>query len=153
MTVLPYRERLEEIVRILEAQGSLGLLLVDGSDLSRVEHDYGTAAYQTVLRQASQIVGDLQGTDFRTTDILTTNDRAGDAFLIFLSPRRYGSSVRLGDLRTRANRIEQSLNRRFAALTSPYLRGRPKVAVGYALVPYNRLIRSEERRVGKECRL
>lgn len=143
MTLLPYREQLEEIVRILEAQGSLGLLLIDGSELSRVEHDYGTAAYQTVLRQASQIIADLQGTEFRASDILTTNDRGGDGFLVFLSPRRYGSAVRLGDLRTRASRIELSLNRRFAGLASPYLRGRPKVAVGYALVLYNRLVMPE----------
>jgi EAL domain-containing protein (putative c-di-GMP-specific phosphodiesterase class I)/GGDEF domain-containing protein len=143
VTMVPYRDRLQEIVQILEVQSSLGLLFIDASDLSRVEHDYGTAAYQTVLRQASQIIVDFQGTEFRSTDILSTNDRGGDAFLIFLSPRRYGTVVRLADLESRARRIEQSLNRRLAGLASPFLRGRPTVAVGYAVVPANRLVMPE----------
>jgi len=138
-----YRERLQDVLDILVGHGSLGLLLIDTSQFSRVEHDYGSKAYQTMLRRANEIIVDLASTELRFNDIVTTGDKAGDSFLVFLTPKRTGESVRVADLEAAAQRIEQNLNRRMSALALPFLRGRPKFTVGFALVLHNPLVTPE----------
>jgi EAL domain-containing protein (putative c-di-GMP-specific phosphodiesterase class I)/GGDEF domain-containing protein len=143
--IIPYRERLDEIRRGLISNGSLALLLIDVSELAQVEHDYGSSAFEKVLTTASELVLELQGTEVRQNDILTLSDRGGDAFLLFLAPKRGDreGSTRVADLKSAATRVENHLNRRLARLASPYLRGRRRVTVGFSLVFYNPLIMPE----------
>jgi EAL domain-containing protein (putative c-di-GMP-specific phosphodiesterase class I)/GGDEF domain-containing protein len=140
---VPYRERLDELRQILLRHGSLGLLLVDVSRLVEVEHDYGPGAFQQVLATASELVSELKGSEVRSSDILAVNDRGGDAFLIFLSPRRHGAPARIADLRATAERVEDHLNRRLARLTSPYLKNRSEVTVAFSMVFFNPLVMPE----------
>jgi hypothetical protein len=53
---VPYRERVEDLRRLLVAQGSLGLLLIDTSALAQVEHQYGTSAFEKVMAMARDLV-------------------------------------------------------------------------------------------------
>ena len=131
-----YRERLDELTLMLSQQGSLALLLVDASELAQVEHDYGSKAFEKVLSVATELVVELQGIEVRSNDLLALNDRGGNAFLIFLSPKRSDREgrTRVADLQAAATRVEEQLNRKLARLTSPYLRGRRKVTVGFSLV-------------------
>jgi EAL domain-containing protein (putative c-di-GMP-specific phosphodiesterase class I) len=141
----PYRERLEPLTEILREQGSLALLLVDASELGQVEHDYGSKAFEKVLSMATELVVELRGIEVRANDLLSLNDRGGNAFLIFLSPRRGDREgrTRVADLQAAAGRVEEHLNRKLARLTSPYLRGRRRVTVGFSLVFFNPLIMPE----------
>ncbi len=141
----PYRERLDELTLMLSQQGSLALLLVDASELAQVEHDYGSKAFEKVLSVATELVVELQGIEVRSNDLLALNDRGGNAFLIFLSPKRSDREgrTRVADLQGAATRVEEQLNRKLARLTSPYLRGRRKVTVGFSLVFFNPLIMPE----------
>jgi len=143
--IIPYRERLDEIRRSLISYGSLALLLIDVSELAQVEHDYGSSAFEKVLTTASELVLELQGTEVRHDDILTLSDRGGDAFLLFLAPKRVEreGSTRVADLKAAAARVEKHLNHRLARLTSPYLRGPRRVTVGFSLVFNNPLIMPE----------
>ena len=83
-----YHERLNELTEQLREHGHLGLVLIDASELAQVEHDYGSRAFEQVLSMVSGLVGELQGAEVRTTDLLALNERGGNAFLLFLSPRR-----------------------------------------------------------------
>ncbi len=139
-SVSPYGEHTEELREILVENGSLALLLIDISQLAQVEHDYGSGAFEKVLTAAGDLIGELRGSEVRGSDILTVTDRGGDAFLLFLSPRRYGDSTQVADLQAAAGRVEEGLNRKLARLTSPYLRGRQKVSVGFSLVFFNPLV-------------
>jgi EAL domain-containing protein (putative c-di-GMP-specific phosphodiesterase class I) len=141
----PYREKLEELTEILRSQGSLGLLLIDATELAQVEHDYGSKAFDKVLSMATELVIELRGDEVRNTDLLALNDRGGNAFLVFLSPRRAerDGHTRVSDLQAAATRVEEHLNRKLAKLTSPYLRGRRQVRVGFSLVFFNPLIMPE----------
>jgi predicted signal transduction protein with EAL and GGDEF domain len=139
----PYRECLDELRQILESEGSLGLLLIDVSQLAQVEHDYGSRAFAQVLGRATDVVKELRGTEVRSSDVLALSDKGGDAFLVFLSPRRYNSHLRISDLRAAAGRVEALLNRKLARLTSPYLRGTQEVRVGFSLVLFNPLVVAE----------
>lgn len=140
---LPYRERLDELFVILRNQGSLAVLLIDLSQLSQVEHDYGSKAFEKVLSAATDLVLELKGKEVRASDILATNDRGGDAFLVFLSPRRSSRPARIAELQNVAGRIEGNLNLSLAKLASPYLRERLHVTVGFALVLHNPLVMPE----------
>jgi EAL domain-containing protein (putative c-di-GMP-specific phosphodiesterase class I) len=93
----------------------------------------------------SGLVGDLQGKEVRTADTLALNDRGGNAFLLFLAPKRGDQErvPRIADLDAICQRVAEQLNRKLADLSSPYLRGRRKVTVGYAVVFHNPLIMAE----------
>jgi EAL domain-containing protein (putative c-di-GMP-specific phosphodiesterase class I)/GGDEF domain-containing protein len=143
--VISYRERIADLRKTLRDNGSLGLLLIDVSELAQVEHDYGSKAFDKVLSMATELVLELQGNEVRANDILALNDKGGDAFLVFLSPKRGDreSRTRVADLATAAKRVQEHLNRRLARLTSPYLRGRRRVTVGFSIVFNNPLVMEE----------
>jgi EAL domain-containing protein (putative c-di-GMP-specific phosphodiesterase class I) len=140
-----YHERLADLVEQLRTQGHLSLILVDASELAQVEHDYGSKAFHQVLTMVSGLVGELQGKEVRTADMLALNDRGGNAFLLFLSPKRgeQERNPRLSDLEAIGQRVSEQLNRKLSDLSSPYLRGKRKVTVGYAVVFHNPLIMAE----------
>jgi EAL domain-containing protein (putative c-di-GMP-specific phosphodiesterase class I) len=140
-----YHERLAELIDQLRDHGHLGLILVDASELAQVEHDYGSKAFHQVLTLVSGLVGDLQGKEVRATDLLALNDRGGNAFLLFLSPKRSDRdrNPRIQDMEAIGQRVGEQLNRKLSELSSPWLRGKRKVTVGYAVVFYNPLILAE----------
>lgn len=140
---LPYREQLDELLPILTEQGNLGCILIDLSQLCQVERNYGAKAFEKVMDSAAEIISKLKGSEVRATDLLATNDRGGDAVLIFLTPRRSGHPARLSQLEAAAQRIEIHVNSKLARRASPYLRQRLNVTVGYALVLNNPLIMPE----------
>jgi EAL domain-containing protein (putative c-di-GMP-specific phosphodiesterase class I) len=143
--ILPYRERIQELRQTLVQYGNMGLLLIDASDLAQVEHDYGSKAFENVLSMASDLVLELRGLEIRTHDLITISDKGGNAFLVFLSPKRGDreGKTRISDLQAAARRVEEHLNRKLGRLTSPYLRGRHQVTVGFSFVFYNPLIMPE----------
>ena len=143
--VIPYRERIADLRKALRENGSLGLLLVDVSELTQVEHDYGSKAFEKVLSMATELVLELQGNEVRATDILALNDKGGDAFLVFLSAKRGDREgrTRVADLSSAAKRVQEHLNRRLSRLSSPYIRGRRRVTVGFSIVFNNPLVMPE----------
>ncbi len=140
---IPYRERLADLKEILTSQGSMGLLLIDISELAQVEHHYGTEAFQKVLAMARDLLLELRGTDVRTNDLLAVDDKGGDAFLVFLSPKRTEGRLKVADLRAAAGRVEEHLNRKLIRLVSPYLPTPRQVVVGYGLVFENPLVMAD----------
>lgn len=139
----PYRERLEQLRRLLLEQGSLGLLLVDVSPLSRIEQDYGASAYRNVHAEATQLMLGLHGNEIRHDDVIALNDTGGNAFLIFLARRRDAAALRIADLRAAAGRVEEALNKKLSGLTSRYLGEASRIEVGYSLVVFNPLVMPE----------
>ncbi|MGD8894932.1 MAG: EAL domain-containing protein [Acidobacteriota bacterium] len=140
---VPYRERVGELRQVLLEQGSLGLLLIDVSALAQIEHQYGSSSFERVMMDARDLVLELHGHEVRTEDILCLNDRGGDAFLIFFSPKRRDGPLKIADLRAASERVEGHLNRKLARLASPYLGSLRRVTVGFALAFYNPLVMPE----------
>jgi EAL domain-containing protein (putative c-di-GMP-specific phosphodiesterase class I) len=140
-----YHECLDALTEQLRDEGYLALVLIDVSDLAQVEHDYGSRAFERVLTIVTDLVVALQGSEVRSNDLIALNDRGGNAFLLFLSPRRGESDGRpvIADLEAVAARVADELNRKLATLSSPYLRGRRRVTVGHSVVFHNPLIMTE----------
>jgi EAL domain-containing protein (putative c-di-GMP-specific phosphodiesterase class I) len=139
----PYRERVEDLRRVLVQQGSLGLLLIDTSALAQIEHQYGSSAFAKVMGMARDLVFELRGHEVRHDDIICLNDRGGDAFLVFFSPKRREGPLRIADLKAAADRVESHINRKLNRLASPYLGHLRRVSVGFALSFYNPLVMPE----------
>jgi EAL domain-containing protein (putative c-di-GMP-specific phosphodiesterase class I) len=138
-----YHDRLGPLSDQLREQGHLALVLVDASELDRVEQNYGSRVFEQVLSSFSTLVAELHGAEVRNADQLLLNDRGGNAFLLFLSPgRSEDGKPRITDLEAIAQRVGEQLNRRLSSLSSPYLRG-GRVCVGFAVVFHNPLITSE----------
>jgi EAL domain-containing protein (putative c-di-GMP-specific phosphodiesterase class I) len=133
----------EDLRRVLVAQGSLGLLLIDTSALAQVEHQYGTSAFEKVMVMARDLVLELKGHEVRHDDIICLNDRGGDAFLVFFSPKRREGPLKIADLKAAAERVEGHLNRKLVRLASPYLGTLRRVTVGFALAFFNPLVMPE----------
>ena len=140
---VPYRERVDELREILIQQGSLGLLLIDTSSLAQIEHQYGSSAFDKVMAMARDLVLELQGHEVRGDDIICLNDRGGDAFLVFFSPKRREGPLKIADLKTAAERVESHINRKLVRLASPYLGTQRRVTVGFSLCFYNPLVMPE----------
>jgi len=139
----PYRDRVEDLRRVLVQQGSLGLLLIDTSALAQIEHQYGSSAFAKVMGMARDLVFELKGTEVRNEDIICLNDRGGDAFLVFFSPKRREGPLRIADLKAAAERVEGHINGKLARLASPYLGSLRRVSVGFSLAFYNPLVMPE----------
>jgi EAL domain-containing protein (putative c-di-GMP-specific phosphodiesterase class I) len=139
----PYRDRVEDLRRVLVQQGSLGLLLIDTSALAQIEHHYGSSAFAKVMAMARDLVFELQGTEVRHDDIICLNDRGGDAFLVFFSPKRREGPLLVADLKAAAARVEGHINRKLTRLASPYLGSLRRVSVGFSLAFYNPLVMPE----------
>jgi EAL domain-containing protein (putative c-di-GMP-specific phosphodiesterase class I) len=133
----------EDLRRVLVHQGSLGLLLIDTSSLAQVEHQYGTSAFEKVMAVARDLVLELKGHEVRSEDVICVDERGGDAFLVFFSPKRREGPLKIADLRQAAERVEGHLNRRLMRVASPYLGTLRRVTVGFALAFYNPLVMPE----------
>ena len=139
----PYLDHVEEILPFLRRQGGLGAILVDLTPLDQVEMSYGSKTYTQVLDNATDLILKLSGSEVRASDIVASNDRKGDGFLVFLSPPKRGGAPRFAELEAVAKRVENYLNASLGRLAAPYLNGRTRIAVGFSLVLHNPLITPE----------
>ncbi len=141
--IATYREKFDEIREMLTANQSLALLYIDASRLSAIEQDYGSQVYEDVLRLLTNLIVEMRGEQTRHDDLVTINEKHGDVFLVFLAKKRKERPFGCGDLESLADRIHKYLSKRIHRMTSSYLRGRPKVSIGYSLVLHNPLIKEE----------
>ena len=138
-----FREKTAEIRQMLADNESLSLLYIDASRLSQIENDYGTEIYEEVVDALTRIILDMKGKQTRRTDLVTVNEKHGNTFLIFLSKKRDDAPFGQGDLEKMSDRINTFITQRLHRMTSTYLRGRPKLALGYSLVLRNPLIKDD----------
>ncbi|HXV61524.1 MAG TPA: EAL domain-containing protein [Vicinamibacteria bacterium] len=138
-----YREHLEELKARLEEDGFIALLLIDVSDINQVERDYGSVIFDQLMDMVREVVRELQGTELRTGDIVSLNERAGDVFLIFLAPRKEEEHLLAEDIEKIGERVEFLLAPRVSQTAFTYMKKRPRVFVGTSLVLHNPLVRAE----------
>ena len=150
MTIPTFRDVHDKIAAILRERGGLGLVLVDLGPIAHIERSFGGAAFQSLRAQIAPVLGDLHGEmkdKVRQGDLLARDEREGDRFLLFLGGRRPEQTFfTMADLRKLADRVEALLTPRIGRLTTPYMRERPIIDVGYGLVVWSPL-ENEERQV------
>lgn len=138
-----YREHHDELKKRLAADGFLGLLLIDVSEINEVERAYGSAKYEELMEMVRKVVAEFKGDQLRHNDIVALNEKAGDVFLIFLAPRKEAEHLLAEDIERIGERVDAELSRRIRQTAFAVLRKRPEVYVGTSLVLQNPLIRGE----------
>ena len=133
---------------MLKESGSLGLLFVDATWLSRIEQAYGRKVYGQVLDSLTDLLLGMCHSEIRAQDLISVNGVAGEQFLIFLSSKREDRGFSPGDLEGLSNRISTYLNQNLRDIVRPFVNTRPKITVGYAITLFNPLVQ-EERQVYK----
>jgi len=146
MAIPTFREVQDQVSDILRSQGALAAVVVDLSRLGRIERKFGASTYQNVREQLAPLMVEAKA-HVRDQDVLARDEAEGDRFIFFLAGRRQaGVAFEMSSLKRLADRIEDFLTPRIGRLTLPYLRERPALDVGYAVVLYSPLVR-EERQV------
>jgi EAL domain-containing protein (putative c-di-GMP-specific phosphodiesterase class I) len=146
MKIPTFRDVHAEVATILREQGGLAAVLVDLAPLAHIERSFGGAAFQSLRAQIDPVLMEMKN-KFRQGDLLTRDEREGDRYLLFLGGRREGETAFLmSDLRKLADRVEEFVAPRIGRLSTPYMRERPIIDVGYSLVVWSPL-ENEERQV------
>jgi EAL domain-containing protein (putative c-di-GMP-specific phosphodiesterase class I) len=79
----------------------------------------------------------------RKEDIITLNRQGGDQVLIFLSKKRDQKVFISTDLEGLSERVSKHVNEKIFKEVFPYLKGRPNITVGHAIILYNPLVQEE----------
>jgi EAL domain-containing protein (putative c-di-GMP-specific phosphodiesterase class I) len=146
MSIPTFRDVQDQVGDVLRQHGCLGAVLVDLGPLAHIERSFGGQTFQSLYAQIDPVLEEMRER-FRQGDLITRDEREGDRFLLFLGGRRQGETIfAAADLRKLADRVEEFLTPRIGRLTTPYLRERPAVDVGYGIVLWSPL-ESEERLV------
>lgn len=143
-----YQEELGPIKSLLRDGGSLALLFIDAARISKIEQAYGKKVYGEVLGTLIDLILEMRGREIRTDDLIMAYGVEGEQFLVFLSRKREDRNFYSSDLESMADRIASYLNHQLFKTVHPYLKARPRIAVGHAITIFNPLIQ-EERQIYK----
>ena len=138
-----YQETSGAICVALEKNLALAALFINCARIQSIEKIFGKKIYQDILAKVHGIIIELKGNVVRQDDVIVTADSGGEEFLIFLSKKRESETFYPTDLETLSSRLADHLNEKIFPLVVPYLKGRPRISVGYAIVLHNPLMRDE----------
>ena len=138
-----YHEEISRIKSNLRQSGSLALLFIDVSWMGRIEQTYGKSVYGEVLEVMTGLLKGLKGKEIRSDDLITIHGAQGEQFLVFLSRKRKDRGYYSTDLEGLAVRVRDSLNQDLWKTVMPFLKRRPRISVGHAILIYNPLIQEE----------
>lgn len=137
-----YHERIYGIVGALERERALGCLYVDLSRLRRVELEYGVARHNELLAKVGRMLVELRGDNLRRSDLLCRGHE-GDAFIYFLSAARSRVDHPPQELEGVAQRVQEHIESALQREVFDLIHDAPRIAVGYARVLHNPMMRSE----------
>ncbi len=140
-----YHELMDNISSLFVNNSVLGVFYINCSKVNKIEKTFGKKIYDDILLQVKNIILDLKGREMRINDIVALDTPGSDEFLIFLDKKREDRTFHLTDIESLCDRVSVGLNNSIFPIIFPYLRGRPKISVGYAIVLHNPLI--EEKRL------
>jgi EAL domain-containing protein (putative c-di-GMP-specific phosphodiesterase class I) len=139
-----YHERIQQIEQELADRGSLGLLVLDTSELSVIEETYGSPAYQEVRTRLFTTLGEQKGKDFRTGDLVLLDRPRGSLFLFLLDrKRRRALPFTLSDVRSARLRLLNGLVPNLSRCAFPFVKTTPRLDIGWALLIHNPLVHTQ----------
>jgi EAL domain-containing protein (putative c-di-GMP-specific phosphodiesterase class I) len=138
-----YQDAVDEISDILVNNKSLAALYINFSKMKDIEKNFGKKIYLDVMNELHALLCAMKGKQIRHDDIIVSNNTSGDEYVLFLSKKREEKEFYPADTENLCERIYDWLNDKVTPISFPYLRGRPKIDVGYAIVLHNPLVRDE----------
>lgn len=142
------QDSFDEISSLLVRNLSLSALYINCSNLSRIERQFGRKIYSDIMNNINALFLGMKGKNIRNNDIIVCNNQCSDEFVIFLSEKRIEKEFLSSDLESLCEKITETVNKGIFPITFPYLRARPKISVGYAVIIHNPLV-SDGRLINK----
>jgi len=143
-----YQEVLGDLAAFLADDRSLAVLYIGCSRIERIERLFGKKICQDALSKIHSIILEMKGNVVRCDDIIVSGNAGSDEFFVFLSKKREDETFYPSDLETLCDRVTAHLNDRIFPIVVPFLRGKPNIDVGYAVIIHNPVM-SIERHLSK----
>ena len=138
-----YHELIDDIKSLLISNSVLAVLYINCSRINKIEKMFGKKLYNDIHMNIKNIILNMVGKEIRHNDIIALNTPESDEFMIFLGKKREDRIFYPTDLESLCDRVTDYLDNSIFPITFPYLRGKPRINVGYAIILHNPLIKSE----------
>ncbi len=143
VTIPAFPDVMRQASALLSTNRSLAVLYINCSHINKIESLCGKKTYLNIMGKIHEVIVGMKGVQIRQNDLIAANSSGTDEFTIFLSGKRTNMEYCPSDLETLCERVTSYLNKRVFPITFPYLRGNPKISIGYAVVIHNPLMREE----------
>lgn len=134
---MDYRRYVDSIGTALRRDGALGLLVVDGAPLERIERRYGVEAHARAVASLRSLVEDACRADRRQDDLVMTGDAGPDELGIFFFRPRSEDSFYREHLPGIAARLLERLATEGQRVVYPYDREARDLSVGQTMIFYD----------------
>jgi EAL domain-containing protein (putative c-di-GMP-specific phosphodiesterase class I) len=133
-------EQLPRIAEQFSECGALGIVVLDVSSFSSIEHTYGGAAYERVFGAFAGVVSDLMFDQLSVEDMVVRGETGRHELLALLFREPSEVDFYKREFETLSKRVASELPRKGARVAYPYDKQLPTVHVGTAAALRNPLI-------------
>ena len=123
-------ESLARIAAQFDAEGALGILAVDASDLAKIEHIFGGEPHARAIGDLAALVGELIGNRLGINDLILTGETGRNEVLVLVFRESNEIDFYKRELPELRRDLADSLRRRSGRVGYPYLKGPPSLHVG-----------------------
>lgn len=138
-----YQDVAGDLSNLISENNSFAALYINCSRIEKIERIFGKKHYSNVLDNMCSIILKMKGSLIRSNDMVVSIDAGSDEFLVFLSKKREDEKFYPSDLETLCDRVSQHLNKEAFPIVLPFLKGKPSINVGYAIILRNPVVRNE----------
>jgi len=136
-----YHERLAELASRIDECGSLGVMVVDASELEVIEHEYGHGIHQELRDRVVSLLREHQGRDYRQGDFWALDRPNGLRLLLFLErKRRKNVPFSHSDFKSLRARLLATIVPSMVRASRPFLKMTPRIDVSHGLALANPLV-------------
>ena len=132
-----YSERIDSIGSALARDGALGIILIDGAPLERIERTYGVQAHCKASETLRALVRDACRQDLSDHDLVVGGSSSPDELAIFFFRPRSDDRFYRERLPELATRLLERIALDGHKIAYPYERDAPYLPVGHATVFHN----------------
>ncbi len=133
----PYSGRLDQIGEALARDGALGMILVDGAKLERIERVYGVGTHDRAIETLRNLVGEACQPDLESGDIVVIGSSSPNEIVIFFFRSRSDDPFYRERLPQIARQVQDRIASDGQKIVYPYDREAPYLPVGHATVFHN----------------
>ncbi len=142
-SILPFGQVVDIMSRAFEAQGTAGLILVDGAPLEEIEMTYGADAFRRVIGELVELVRDIAGGWLSGDDCILAGELGSNEILILLFRPRSDPDFFSGVLPQLSKSLNYEFDRMRGRVGYPYLSKALRLPVGFAAALHNPILRGE----------
>ena len=132
-----YSDRIEQIGSALSRDGALGVIVIDGAPLERVERKYGVQAHRKTGKRLRDLVREVCRQDLSEHDLLVEGSAGPDELAIFFFRSRSDDRFYRERLPELAERLFERIKSSGQKIVYPYEREAPTLPIGHATIFHN----------------